>query len=118
MSTKYEIHSGGRVVSTRFSDSASLAVIDYVRSHGVKDEEITRLGVDCVSWAGARFRAVLVPTESSVDAMRAAGLLGCMTRDQRDFLRKQIDARMRERLDGSSKGGPRPLGHATPRAKS
>jgi hypothetical protein len=36
---------------------------DYVRSYDVKDDEITRLGVDCVSWRRARFAAVLVPTE-------------------------------------------------------
>ena len=72
MSKKYEIHSGRRVVSTQFSISASQAVIDYVRSYGVKDDEITRLGVDCVSWRGARFKAVLVPTEPSVDSLRTA----------------------------------------------
>ena len=71
MSKKYEIHSGRRVVSTQFSISASQAVIDYVRSYGVKDDEITRLGVDCVSWRGARFKAVLVPTEPSVDSLTA-----------------------------------------------
>ena len=30
----------------------------------VRDDEITRLGVDRVSWRGAQFKAVLVPTES------------------------------------------------------
>ncbi len=64
MSRKYEIYSGRKVVSTKFSVSASQAVIDYVRSHGVKDEEITRIGVDSVSWRGAQFKAVLVPAES------------------------------------------------------
>ncbi len=63
MSKRYEIYSGRRVVSTQFSVSASQAVVDYVRSYGVKDDEITRLGVDCVSWRGAQFKAVLVPTE-------------------------------------------------------
>ena len=64
MSKKYEIHSGRRVVSTQLSVSASQAVIDYVRSYGVKDDEITRLGVDSVSWRGAQFKAMLiVPTE-------------------------------------------------------
>ena len=62
-SKKYEIHSGRQLVSTQFSVSASQAVVDYVRSFGVKDDEITRLGVDCVSWRGARFKAVLVPTD-------------------------------------------------------
>ena len=34
---------------------------------GVKDNEITRLGGDSVSWRGAQFRAVLlVPTEPQV----------------------------------------------------
>ena len=63
-SKKYEIHSGRRLVSTQFSVSPLQAVVDYVRSYGVKDDEITRLGVDCVCWRGARFTAVLVPTES------------------------------------------------------
>ena len=56
---KYEIYSGRRVVSTQFSVSPLQAVVDYVRSYGVKDDEILRLGVDCVSWRGARFSAVL-----------------------------------------------------------
>lgn len=60
---EYEIRSGRRLVSTQFSVSPLQAVVDYVRSYGVKDDEITRLGVDCVSWRGAQFRAVLVPTE-------------------------------------------------------
>jgi hypothetical protein len=64
MSTKrYEIYSGRRVVSTQYSVSPLQAVVDYVRAYGVKDDEIRRLGVDSVSWRGARFRAVLVATE-------------------------------------------------------
>ena len=106
-SKQYEIHSGRRLVSTQFSVSAAQAVIDYVRSWGVKDDEIRRLGVDSVSGRGARFKAVLVPTESR-DAMRTARLNGRMTREQRDFLRKQIDAHTRERLGGEpSARGPR-----------
>ena len=53
MSKKYEIHSGRRVVSTQYSVSPLQAVVDYVRSYGVKDDEIRRLGVDRVSWRGA-----------------------------------------------------------------
>ena len=59
MSKKYEIHSGRRIVSTQYSVSALQAVVDYVRSYGVKDDEIQRVGVDSVSWRGARFSAVL-----------------------------------------------------------
>ena len=115
-SKKYEIHSGRRVVSTQFSVSPLQAVVDYVRSYGVKDDEITRLGVDSVSWAGAQFKAVLVPTESPLDAMRVAG----MTPEQRDSLRKQIDARARERLAEQSKFGGSHAGDVPkrPRAKS
>ena len=43
-SKKYEIHSGRRLVSTQFSVSPLQAVVDYVRSYGVKDAEITRPG--------------------------------------------------------------------------
>jgi hypothetical protein len=63
MIKRYEIYSGRRVVSTQYSVSTSQAVVDYVRSLGVKDAEISRLGVDSVSWRGAHFRAVLVPAE-------------------------------------------------------
>ena len=63
MSKKYEIRSGRRIVSIQYSVSALQAAVDYVRSSGVKDDEITRLGIDCVSWRGARFNAVLVPAE-------------------------------------------------------
>lgn len=63
MSKKYEIHSGRRVVSTQYSSSATQAAVDYVRSQGIKDDEVRRLGVDLVSWRGAHYRAVLVPAE-------------------------------------------------------
>jgi hypothetical protein len=63
MSKKYEIHSGRRMVSTQYSVSALQAVVDFVRTYGVKDDEIRRLGVDSVSWRGAQFRAVLAPAE-------------------------------------------------------
>ena len=102
-SKKYEIHSGGMVVSTQLSVSPLQAVVDYVRSYGVMDDEIARLGVDSVSWAGARFTAVLARTESPLDAMRVTG----MTPEQRDSLRKEIDVRVRERLSAMAPKGPR-----------
>ena len=63
---KYEIHSGRRVVSTQYSVSPLQAVVDFVRSYGVKDDEIVRLGVDCVAWRGARFTATLAPETPAV----------------------------------------------------
>jgi hypothetical protein len=60
MTKRYEIYSGRRMVSTQESVSPLHAVVDYVRSYGVKDDEILRLGTDSVAWRGARFRAVQV----------------------------------------------------------
>ena len=66
MSKKYEIHSGRRIVSTQYSVSALQAAVDYVRAFGSSDAEITRLGVDSVSWRGARFSAVRVAPEATL----------------------------------------------------
>ncbi len=63
MSRKYEIRSGRRTVSIQHSSSALQAAVDYVRTFGCSHDEITTLGVDTVSWRGARFSAVLVPAE-------------------------------------------------------
>ena len=57
----------------------------------------------------------------TVDAMKTAGLIGRMTREQRDLLRKQIDVRARERLAKQSKFGGSHAGDVPPklpRAKS
>lgn len=61
MSKRYEIYSGKRVVALQYSVSPLQAAVDYVRSLGTSDAEITRLGVDSVSWRGARFTASLAP---------------------------------------------------------
>jgi phosphomannomutase len=61
VSKQYEIYSGRRKVSVQYSVSPLQAVVDYARNYGSADDEIQRLGVDCVSWRGAQFRAVLVP---------------------------------------------------------
>ena len=63
MSKKYEIRSGRRRVSMQYSSSALQAAVDYVRTFGCRNDEITILGVDTVAWRGARFSAVLVPAE-------------------------------------------------------
>lgn len=63
MTRKYEIRSGRRTVSIQHSVSPLQAVVDYVRMFGTHDSEIRRLGVDSVSWRGARFSAVLAAPE-------------------------------------------------------
>lgn len=50
------------MVSTRLSSSPLEAAVDYARMFG-SSNEITILGVDTVSWRGARFTAVPVPEE-------------------------------------------------------
>ena len=52
---------------TPFPLSPLQAAVDYVRSLGTTDAEITRLGVDSVSWRDARFKAVLVPELKSTE---------------------------------------------------
>jgi hypothetical protein len=61
---KYEIRSGRRTVSVRYSVSPLQAVVDYVTTFGCKRDEIVMIGVDTVAWRGARFSAVLAPPES------------------------------------------------------
>lgn len=61
MTKKYVIHSGKRAVSIQYSVSPLQAAVDYAKAFGSTDAEIMRVGVDCVSWRGARFTAVLVP---------------------------------------------------------
>ena len=58
---EFEIHSGRRTVSTRYSSSALQAAIDHLRAFGSSADEITVLGPDTVAWRGARFSAVPVP---------------------------------------------------------
>jgi hypothetical protein len=62
MLNQYEILSGRRTVAVKSGPSAQQALIDYVRSLGCRDAEIVRLGVDAVSWRGARYSAVPAST--------------------------------------------------------
>jgi hypothetical protein len=62
MTNNYEIRSGRRVVAVRSGPTAQQALIDYVRSLGCRDGEIIRLGVDAISWRGARYSAAPAST--------------------------------------------------------
>jgi hypothetical protein len=62
MMNRYEIRSGRRVVAVRSGPTAQQALIDYVRSLGCRDAEIIRLGVDAISWRGARYSATPTST--------------------------------------------------------
>ncbi|GIU95078.1 MAG: hypothetical protein KatS3mg012_1535 [Gaiellaceae bacterium] len=65
MTRAFEIRSGRRTVSVQHSVSALQAAVDYVKSLGCSDHEIVRLGLDSVSWRGARFSAVPVAADGA-----------------------------------------------------
>ncbi len=60
MRTRYEVRSGKRTVSLQWASTAQEAVIEYLRSSGVRREEIARLGMSAASWRGAVYSAVPV----------------------------------------------------------
>jgi len=62
----YEIRSGRRAVSVRSGANAQQALIDYMRSLGCRNDEIVRLGINTVSWRGARYTAAPVTTDADL----------------------------------------------------
>jgi hypothetical protein len=58
MRTGYEVRSGSRRVSLQNAHTAREAVIEYLRSMGCRDDEVTTVGADAATWRGAVYRAV------------------------------------------------------------
>jgi hypothetical protein len=54
----YEVRCGKRVISLKRSSTAAEAVIDYLRSMGCRDDEMSRVGADAITWNGAVYRAI------------------------------------------------------------
>jgi len=63
--TRYEVRSGGRVISLQEASTAQEAVLQYVRSLGCRQDEIRRVGPDTVAWRGAVYSAALPSSEPS-----------------------------------------------------
>lgn len=61
MRKTYELRQGRRPIELRSADTAQEALLDYVRSLGCREDEVTRLGADALSWRGAVYRAAPVP---------------------------------------------------------
>ena len=61
----YEIHCGGRVVSSVRSYTARHAVTDYLRSLGCPDDEMESVSSDQVAWRGAVYSGVATTEPSS-----------------------------------------------------
>jgi hypothetical protein len=58
MRTSYEVRCGQRLVSFQNANTASEAVIAYLRSMGCRDSELTSVAPNALTWGGAVYRAV------------------------------------------------------------
>ena len=58
VTTSWEVHCGKRLVSCESANTAREAVIEYLRSIGCRDSEMTSVAVDALTWGGAVYRAV------------------------------------------------------------
>ena len=63
MSTSYEVRCGKRLISLQNAHSAREALLEYLRSVGCHEDEITGVSLDAVSWRGAVYRAVPLGSE-------------------------------------------------------
>jgi hypothetical protein len=52
MNTSYEVRSGKRLVSLQNAHTAREAVIEYLRSRGCRDDEVTTVGADAATVEG------------------------------------------------------------------
>ena len=58
MRTSYEVRCGARLLSFQNAASAREAVVEYLRSVGCREEELSGVAVNAVSWRGAVYRAI------------------------------------------------------------
>jgi hypothetical protein len=58
--TSYEVRCGRRQISLQRANTAREAIIEYLRSMGVRDDEMSTLGADAISCHGAVYRAVAI----------------------------------------------------------
>jgi hypothetical protein len=63
MGKSYEVRCGKRLVSLQYADSAREAVIEYLRSMGCRESEMTTLSRNALDWRGAVYRAVPLGSE-------------------------------------------------------
>ena len=63
MGRSYEIRCGKRLVSLQYAHSAREAIIEYLRSMGCRDSDMTTLSRTSLGWGGAVYRAVPLGSE-------------------------------------------------------
>lgn len=56
--TSYEVRCGKRLISLQRASTAREAIIEYLRSMGCRDDEMSTLGANAISWQGAVYRAM------------------------------------------------------------
>lgn len=56
--TSWEVRCGKRLVALTAAHTAREAVIEYLRSQGCPDSEMTSVASDALTWGGAVYRAV------------------------------------------------------------
>jgi hypothetical protein len=61
--TSYEVRTGKRLIAFQNTNTALEAVIEYLRSVGCRDDEVTRVAVNAVTWRGAVYRAIPLGSE-------------------------------------------------------
>ena len=61
--TSYEVRSGKRLISFQNASTAYEALIEYLRSIGCRDDELTRVATDAITWRGTVYRAIPLGTE-------------------------------------------------------
>jgi len=59
---EYSVYSGRRTVAVRKAWSGAEAVIEYLTTMGIKNNEVSILGPNSVTWRGATYTAVPVLT--------------------------------------------------------
>jgi hypothetical protein len=64
----YSVYSGRRSVGVRRAWTGAEAVIEYLTTLGVRNNEIVTMGPDAVVWRGATFKAVRVLPEQTAAA--------------------------------------------------
>ena len=61
--TSYEVRTGKRLIAFQNTNTALEAVLEYLRSVGCRDGEITRVAVNAVAWRGATYHAIPLGSE-------------------------------------------------------
>ena len=63
MKQSYEVRCGTRLVALNAAHTAKESVVEYLRSLGCSDSEMTPVAANALTWGGAVYRAVPLGSE-------------------------------------------------------